>query len=532
MAKFIPYDYNQNAMVVVNFQDQIQPGTFEYALHYLIEQKLDLSVFEPAYNNDEGGRPAYDPAILLKIILFAYSKGITSSRQIEWCCHSNILFKALSCDTVPHFTTIASFVSGFPGQIEAVFEQVLLVCHQQGLLGNELFAIDGCKLPSNAAKQWSGTFKELEAKRKKLKKLIRNHLQRHRELDARDAGEAEQQLRTAQTIATLSAAADKIGEFLKKSEPRMGRAKKPQEVKSNITDNDSAKMTTSKGTIQGYNGIAAVDGKYQIVVSARAIGEGQEQHCLRPVLEGIQERFTRLCIEPHILQSGVVITADTGYASEGNMAFLKCNGINAYIPDHQFRSRDPKFGNVKAKYANRAAITGNKATKRLYRETFTASDFAFDADAMTCQCPQGEQLSYYGTYTNSQGDEVAHFAGRVLQCRHCPLKEQCLRSPTGAAAGKSSGRRVSFVVKKRGEAGRSNAKPNTAWMKSRIDTEAGRAIYGRRMSVVEPVFANIAINKRLRRFSLRSQKKVNGQWQLFCLVHNIEKLQNFGSLGR
>lgn len=192
MAKYIPYDYNQNAMVVVNFRDQIQPGTFEYALHYLIEEKLDLSIFAPEYNNDDNGRPAYDPAVLLKIILFAYSKGITSSREIAWCCRTNILFKALACDTEPHFTTIANFVSSFPAHIERVFEQVLLVCHQQGLLGNELFAIDGCKLPSNAAKQWSGTFKELEDKRKKLKKLIRHHLQKHRELDSRDADEAEQ----------------------------------------------------------------------------------------------------------------------------------------------------------------------------------------------------------------------------------------------------------------------------------------------------------------------------------------------------
>ncbi len=83
MAKFIPYDYRQNTMVAVNFHDQIQPGTFEYALHYLIEHKLDLSVFNPQYRNDDNGRPAYDPAILLKIILFAYSKGITSSREIE-----------------------------------------------------------------------------------------------------------------------------------------------------------------------------------------------------------------------------------------------------------------------------------------------------------------------------------------------------------------------------------------------------------------------------------------------------------------
>ena len=95
MPKFVPYDYNQNAMVVINYQDQLQPGTFEHAIHFLIENKLDLSVFYPDFNNDDGGRPAYDPAILLKIILFAYSKGITSSREIEWVLPNQYYFQGL-----------------------------------------------------------------------------------------------------------------------------------------------------------------------------------------------------------------------------------------------------------------------------------------------------------------------------------------------------------------------------------------------------------------------------------------------------
>ncbi|SJZ90675.1 Transposase [Oceanospirillum multiglobuliferum] len=128
MARFRHYDYNQTSMVVINYQDQLQLGTFEHALHYLISEKLNLSAFHQPYKNDREGRPAYDPAILLKIILFAYSKGITSSREIQWCCETNIIFKALSCDTVPHFTTIAHFVSSQPQSIEDLFEQVLLVC--------------------------------------------------------------------------------------------------------------------------------------------------------------------------------------------------------------------------------------------------------------------------------------------------------------------------------------------------------------------------------------------------------------------
>nr|WP_244287621.1 transposase [Halomonas nigrificans] len=100
MPRFKAYNYDLNAMVVINYQDQLQPSTFEHAVHYLIEHKLDLSVFHPQYRNDATGRLAYDPAILLKIILFAYSKGITSSREMQWSCETNIIFKALSCDTV------------------------------------------------------------------------------------------------------------------------------------------------------------------------------------------------------------------------------------------------------------------------------------------------------------------------------------------------------------------------------------------------------------------------------------------------
>ena len=132
MPRFKHYNYGQDAMVVINYQEQLQPGTFEHAVHYLIEHKLDLSVFHPKYPHDDTGRLAYDPAILLKVILFAYSKGITSSREMQWCCETNILFKALSCDTVPHFTTLTKFVSSHGDEIEALFEQVLLVCHEQG----------------------------------------------------------------------------------------------------------------------------------------------------------------------------------------------------------------------------------------------------------------------------------------------------------------------------------------------------------------------------------------------------------------
>ncbi len=103
MPRYMHYGDNQDSMVVINFEEQIQPGTFEYALHHLISDRLDLTPFDELYiqGGKAGDRPANTPAILLKIILFVYSRGITSSRDIQWCCEHNIIFIALSCDSVP-----------------------------------------------------------------------------------------------------------------------------------------------------------------------------------------------------------------------------------------------------------------------------------------------------------------------------------------------------------------------------------------------------------------------------------------------
>jgi transposase len=520
MPKFIPYDYNQSSMVVINYLDQLVPGTFEYAIHHLIENKLDLSVFYPKFKNDDGGRPAYDPAILLKIILFGYSRGITSSRDLEWQCHHNILFKALCCDRAPHFTTIADFISSRSDEIESLFEQILLICDEQGLLGHELFAIDGCKMPSNASKEWSGTFKELEQKRDKIKRQIRYHLNAHKQQDKHQNRQDEQDQRRQQTIETLNQAFDRIDQFLKSQSPRMGQGKIKKEVKSNITDNESAKMKTAKGTIQGYNGLAAVDKKHQIIIDAQAFGEGQEHHTLQPILESVEERYHRLAINKAIYKSKIVVTADTGFANEGNMQYVYKNRINAYIPDNQFRSRDPRFSEQKSNYGKRKQASKQKAASLI-----PASDFKFEPTTLTCVCPAGQQLSFRHKGKDKLGNEKAFFEGKLLQCRHCEIKQDCMKNPQSADYRKGNGRQVSFIIKK-------NKKVNyTDWMKLRVDSDDGKQIYSHRMSTVEPVFGNIGTNKGLNRFTLRGRRKVQGQWQLYCLVHNIEKIMNYGKIG-
>ena len=100
-----------------------------------------------------------------------------------------------------------------------------------------------------------------------------------------------------------------------------------------------------------------------------------------------------------------------------------------------------------------------------------------------------------------------------------------MRNPSAADHRTGKGRQVSFIIEKR------QRSPNyTDWMKHRVDSPKGKQIYSHRMSVVQPVFGNIGTNKRLNRFSLRGKTKVQGQWRLYCMVHNIEKLANYGQM--
>ena len=153
MARYKRFDYNQAKLLPISFHKQIHPGTFEFTLNYLIDNVVDLTVFKELYLNDETGAPAYNPSISLKVILLAYSRGIFTSRDIARCCEENVIFMSLSADTQPHFTTISNFITKMKAQVASIFSDILLYCDEIGLISKNMFAIDGCKMPSNASKE-------------------------------------------------------------------------------------------------------------------------------------------------------------------------------------------------------------------------------------------------------------------------------------------------------------------------------------------------------------------------------------------
>ena len=230
MARYRATEKGQGLFLTVNLGEQIVPGTFEHTLNRLIDTKLDLRIFDRKYINDLTGAAAIEPRILLKIILYSYSKGVVSSRKIAAMCKENMVTKALAEDIEPHYTTISNFVSGMGEEIEQVFSDVLLVCGSMGLIGGKMFAIDGCRLPSNASKEWSGTKKELREKYEKIKNICKELVKKHRENDrlGNEAKEAEWK-----KLNRLEKKAAKILEFLETHGDRRGAG--GEIIKSNIT---------------------------------------------------------------------------------------------------------------------------------------------------------------------------------------------------------------------------------------------------------------------------------------------------------
>lgn len=265
-------------LLPVDLGAQLIPGSFEHALDYLIEAEIDLAGIEKRYVNDQTGAPAYDPVVMLKIVLLAHSRGIVSSRSIERLCRENVLFMAISGDSAPQFTTIAKFVRELAEEVCAIFTQVLLICDREGLIGRQMFAIDGVKLPSNADKRHSGTHAQLAHEAERMEKAVAAMLKAHRCRDAGQELSPQEQSRAKARMERLRAEARRIREFLATHEER--RSEKGAIRKSNVTDNDSAKMATSKGVIQGYTAVAAVDSKAQIIVCAHAHGSGSGQSVL------------------------------------------------------------------------------------------------------------------------------------------------------------------------------------------------------------------------------------------------------------
>ncbi len=505
MARYKPI-HSGLKLLPVDVDQQVMAGSFEHALCHLVDHELDRIAFHTRYNNDHEGAPAFAPTALLKIILLAYSRGIISSRKMERACHENVLFIAVSGDSHPQFTTLAAVVSEMGESVASLFAQVLLVCDRQGLIGRDMFPSDGVTLPSNARKQKSGTRADSQRHLDKMEAATTKMIAQQQHADTAPTDDALVK-REWLRLEHLHKEAGQLRDWLK-THPEDRTGTKGTVRLSNRTDNGSATMATSKGVIQGYTGVAAVDEKTQIIVEAQAHGTGSEQALLLPLVKATAALRT----------PETVMTADAGYHSEANLKALADTSVDAYIPDNGYRKRDERYAD-QAIHTAKPDPLWNKAKTPGRVPRFTPQDFQLAEDRTHCTCPAGKRLYGNGSNCTFNGFAAIKFRGAEKDCLPCARRHACLRTPE-----KTKTRQVAFF-----QGNRLGHTSFTDRMKTRIDSETGRHhMITRRFATGEPVFGNLCGNKQLCRFSLRGRQKVDGQWKLYCLMHNIEKLAHHG----
>lgn len=310
-----------------------------------------------------------------------------------------------------------------------------------------------------------------------------------------------------------------------KNKDKLGTRGTP--IKSNITDNDSAwaffapakttfptsmsVMTTSKGTIQGNNGIAIADDKHQVIVQAKTWGSVNEQQTLTPSVNALKKQLEDIGKPAPF--TGVKFTADSGFNSKSNLNAMAQTELDCYIADPGYRSRNPLFQNS-ATY-QKSQAKRHKARQKSSTKYFTKEDFTYDLSKLICICPAGNPMWVQSKTTVRCGEEGVSFCGYLAHCRTCEKQSQCMRKPP-----KKTGRQL-FVTQENTD----ETQNYYQQMKDKIDTSQGRKEYSKRLGCIEPVYGNITVNKGMNRFTLRGQTKVDAQWQTYCLVHNIEKLR-------
>ncbi len=218
-----------------------------------------------------------------------------------------------------------------------------------------------------------------------------------------------------------------------------------------------------------------------------------------------------------ILAADTLLTADAGYHSEQNLKDLADKNIEALIADNGMRKRDERCAD-QDKHKVKPDPLRDKSAVQKKQALFGPKNFTYDEEAKVCICPAGEFLYQNGSKVVIDGREGVKFTGAKRVRGPCPLRDQRLRHPESTAV-----RQVVFFT-----GALQKPESHSTRMKRSIDSPEGRVRYGRPSATMEPVFRNLRYNKGLDRFTLGGKKKVDGQWNLFCLVHNIEKLAHHG----
>jgi transposase len=365
---FRAWDVDQGWLLPLSVRDFVPPGHLAHFVRDTVREGLDLSAIIAVYGAEQG-QPPYHPGMLVALLLYGYSSGIYSSRQLARACEERVDMMAVTGLNRPDFRTISDFRKRHLAALSGLFVQVLRLCRAAGLVRLGHVAVDGTKLRASASKHKAMSYQQMLRQEAKLAAEVQAWLDRAAAADAAEDGMhgadrhgddmpdwvADKQRRLeriraarAQLEAEAKAgpdASDPDGPGPSSGMQERGARKPtpaaspPAKAQRNFTDPDSRIMPSGGGFIAGYNGQIAVDAAHQVIVAQRLATTPADFAALVPLVEQIQSHLGRKPRE---------VSADTGFATEANLAAMAERRVGAYLCPGRLRhgSTDPTAGRV------------------------------------------------------------------------------------------------------------------------------------------------------------------------------------------
>ena len=384
---FIACDREQSFLMPPDVRDWLPPGHLAWFVLDSVAA-MDLEAFYAAYRRDGRSRPAYEPAMMVALLLYAYARGMRSSRAIERACEEDVAFRVIAAQVKPDHATVARFVERHQEALAGVFGAVLALCARAGLAKVGVIAVDGSKVHANASRDENLDYEQLareilddaravdaaedelygEARGDELPEQLRTgegrrawlreakrQLEAQRERDAKPVPrdrpkrvrEAKRRLEEELWTETRANAAYEHYRATgrRTNGARLGRDPKPHtppdvpEGRINVTDPDSRVVKGLRGFIQGYNA-QAVTNEHQVVLAAEIMVAAPDFGHLEPMVDATQRELQAAGVK----ETPGVLLADAGYWHQPQMERVIDRGIQVLIPPDASRRKTPRPG--------------------------------------------------------------------------------------------------------------------------------------------------------------------------------------------
>lgn len=396
MKTFRPWEVDQAWLLPPSLHDFVPPGHLAHFVRDTVREALDLSAILEEYG-ELRGYPPYHPGMLVALLLYGYSRGVYSSRQLARACEERVDFMALTGLNRPDFRTISDFRKRHLVALADLFGQVLRLCRAAGLVQLGHVAVDGTKLKANASRHKAMSYGRMKVAEPELSAQIAAWLDRaEREDTAEDQAHGADRrgdelpdwaadkrrrlakIREAKALLEAEAAAadapDDDGPGPSSGMRWAGRPLRakdggpPDRAQRNFTDGDSRILPSRDGFIQGYNGQIAVDATRQVIVAHRLVTTAADYHALMPLIDAAH---SGLGAKPR------EVSGDAGFATEENLAALAAHRIKAYLPPgrarhgegHASGRRSLKTKPLMAAMAATLQRAGRRSRYRLRKQT-------------------------------------------------------------------------------------------------------------------------------------------------------------------